>query len=144
MGVLNTFNQFAAAFESAVNDNNWSQLAPFLSEGASYVNIGGPDPKSTGRDAVINFLKNDVANTDKRFDSRSLIALTPPLIHGPRLSRKWRCTYTLKDTPNLIVEGEARYLIENELIKEIEEEVTTETTRNINEWMQLYANRLLK
>jgi len=144
MSVISTFNQFAAAFEAAVTDNNWSQLSPFLGENVSYINIGGPDSKVTGRDAVINFLKNDVENTDKRFDSRTLIALTPPLVNGSQLSRKWRCIYTLKNTPDLVTEGEARYLINNDLIEKIEEEATTDTIQKINEWMQQYAERLQK
>ena len=142
MDNIDTFNKFAAAFEDAVEDDDWTRLEQYLAEDATYLNVGGPDPKSEGRDAVIAFLKADVANTDRRFDSRKLIALTPPIAEGERLSRQWRCTYSLLDTPDLVVEGEARYLFETGLIKELEEEVTVDAMKGLVEWMENYGEKL--
>lgn len=142
MNNIETFNNFAAAFEDAVKDDNWTRLEKYLAEDATYLNVGGPDPKCKGRDAIIAFLKSDVSNTDRRFDTRSLNALTPPVIDGERLTRQWRCTYTLAEAPDLIVNGEARYLFENGLIKEIEEEVTSGSMLNFEEWMGKYGGRL--
>jgi ketosteroid isomerase-like protein len=142
MGIINRFESFAADFEAAVEDDDWSRLGKYLTENATYLNVGGPDPKCEGRDAILAFLKADVANSDKRFDSRSLIALTPPTAEGNRLSRQWRCTYTLAGVPDLVVEGEARYVFEGELIKAIEEEITPASMQNLGEWMQQYGDRL--
>ena len=142
MNSIETFNKFAAAFEDAVEDNDWSRLEPYLADDVTYLNVGGPEPKTEGRDAVIAFLKADVANTDMKFDSRTLMALTPPITEGKRLSRQWRCTFSLADTPDLVVEGEARYLFENGLIKEIEEEATIEAMKGLGEWMGKYEERL--
>ena len=143
MNNIDIFNHFAAAFEATVKDDNWSRLGGYLAEDATYLNVGGPDPKSEGRDAIIKFLKKDVANSDRRFDSRTLIALTEPAIKGDRLSRKWRCTYTLEGAPDLVVEGEARYRFEDSLIKEIEEEITGESMQNLQKWMGSYGDKLL-
>jgi hypothetical protein len=142
MNNIDTFNKFAAAFEDAVEDDDWSRLEEYLADDVTYLNVGGPDPKSEGSAAVIAFLKADVANTDRRFKSRNLIALTPPVTEGERLSRQWRCTYSLEDTPDLVVEGEARYLFKNGLIKEIEEEVTVDAMKALGEWMEKYGERL--
>jgi hypothetical protein len=142
MSNIETFNRFAAAFEDAVKDDNWSRLEKYLTEDATYLNVGGPDPKCEGRNAIIAFLKSDISNTDRRFDTRRLVALTPPSTDGDRLARQWRCTYTLAETPDLIVSGEARYLFEHGLIKEIEEEVTSESMLNIAEWMGKYGDKL--
>jgi len=142
MDNIDTFSKFAAAFEDAIEDDDWTRLEQYLAEDATYLNVGGPDPRSEGRDAVIAFLKADIANTDMRFDSRKLIALTPPITEGERLSRQWRCTYSLADTPDLVVEGEARYLFENGLIKEMEEEVTVDAMKGLGEWMEKYGERL--
>jgi ketosteroid isomerase-like protein len=142
MGIIETFENFAADFEAAVEDDDWSRLGKYLTENATYLNVGGPDPKCEGRDAILAFLKTDVANSDRRFDSRSLIALTPPTVEGNRLSRQWRCTYTLAGVPDLVVEGEARYVFEAELIKEIEEVITPASMQNLGEWMQQYGDRL--
>ena len=139
---IDIFNKFAAAFESAVEDDDWPRLAEFLAENVTYLNVGGPDPRIEGRDAVIGFLKEDVSNNDKRFDTRTLVALTRPEAEGDRLSRLWRCTYTLEGAPDLVFEGEARYRFENNLITEIEEELTRESNKNLEEWMQEYGQRL--
>lgn len=142
MGIINTFESFAADFEAAVEDDDWSRLGKYLTENATYLNVGGPDPKCEGRDAILAFLKADVANSDRRFDSRTLIALTPPVAEGNHLSRQWRCTYTLASVPDLVVEGEARYVFEGDLIKGIEEEITPASMQNFGEWMQKYGDRL--
>ena len=142
MNNIDTFNGFAAAFEEAVEDDNWTRLEKYLANDATYLNVGGPDPKSEGRDTVVAFLKTDVANTDRRFDKRTLTALSSPVTEGDSLSRQWRCTYSLSETPDLVVEGEARYLFENGLIKEIEEEVTSDSMQKLGEWMEKYGDRL--
>lgn len=144
MSIVDIFESFAAAFEAALEDDDWSRLEKYLAEDATYVNVGGPDPKSEGREAIIAYLKEDVSNTDRRFDSRTLVALTPPEAEGNRLSRHWRCTYTLSGAPDLLVEGEARYLFEGDLIKEIEEEITARSAQILEDWMQKYGNKLIK
>ncbi len=142
MGIIDAFERFAADFERTIEDDDWSRLEKYLAEDATYLNVGGPDPKCAGREAIIAFLKADVSNTDRRFDTRTVIALTPPTAEGSRLSRQWRCTYTLAEVPDLVVEGEARYLFEGDLIKEIEEELTAVSMQKFDEWMRNYGDRL--
>lgn len=142
MGIIEIFESFAADFEAAVQDDNWSRLEKYFTKDATYLNVGGPDPKCEGRDAILAFLKEDVSNNDRRFDTRTLIALTPPSAEGDRLSRRWRCTYSLAGAPDLVVEGEARYRFEGDLIKQIEEEATAASMQNVDEWMQKYGDRL--
>ena len=142
MGIIDRFEDFAADFEVAIEDDDWSRLEKYLAEDATYLNVGGPDPKCVGREAIIAFLKADVSNTDRRFDTRTLVALTPPIAEGNRLSRHWRVTYTLAGAPDLVLEGEARYLFEGDLIKEIEEEATAVSIQKLDEWMRNYGDRL--
>ncbi len=142
MGIIDIFESFAADFETTVQDDNWSRLEKYLAEDATYLNVGEPDPKCKGRAAILTYLKEDVSNIDRRFDMRILIALKPPTADGNRLSRRWRGTYTLAGASDLIVEGEARYLFEGDLIKEIEEEPTAVSMQKVNEWMQKYGDRL--
>jgi len=139
---IEIFESFAAEFEAAVEDDDWSRLEKYLAEDATYLNVGGPDPKCEGHTAILAFLQEDVSNTDRRFDTRTLVALTPPTVDGDRLSRRWRCTYTLAGTPDVVVEGEARYRFEGDLIKEIEEEPTPASMQKVGDWMQKYGDRL--
>ena len=142
MSIVDQFNAFAADFESCIADDNWSRLEKYFVEDASYWNVGGPDPKITGRAAIVDYLKDNVANTDRRFASRGLQAITEPAVTGNRLSRRWRVTYTLPGAPDLVVEGEARYEFEGELIRRLEEEATAESMQRYMAWMQEYGSRL--
>lgn len=142
MSIIARFERFAADFETAVGDNDWSRLQRHLANDAIYLNVGGPDPKIEGRKAILDYFEQDVSDFDRRFDGRSLVALTPPAAEGDRLSRRWRCTYSLAGTPDLVVEGEARYVFERDLIKEIEEEPTADSMRKVDEWMRQYAGKL--
>ena len=142
MSIVDIFYSFAADFELAIQDDDWSRLEKYFADDATYLNVGGPDPKSEGRKAILTYLKEDVARYDRRFDSRMLTPLTSPHVGGNRLTRRWRGTYTLAGAPDLVVEGEARYLFEGELIKEIEEEVTPTSMQQVEKWMQEYADKL--
>ena len=142
MGIIDTFEGFATDFEVTIKDDDWSRLEKYFAEDATYLNVGGPNPKYEGREAILEFFKADVANTDRRFDSRSLVALTPPTVAGDRLSRRWRCTYTLAGAPDLVVEGEARYQFEGDLIQELEEELTAASMQKVDEWMRKYGEQL--
>ena len=142
MGIIDTFESFAADFEAAVADDNWSRLEQYLAKDATYLNVDGPDPKFEGRQAILTFLQADVRDSDRRFDSRTLVALTPPTANGNRLSRRWRCTYTLAGAPDLVIEGEARYLFEGNMIKAIEEQPTPAAMQRLDEWMRTYGDRL--
>ncbi len=142
MSIIDRFEAFAADFEFAVEDDDWTRLEKHLLEDATYLNVESPDPKNAGRASVIAYLQTDVSTVDRRFDHRDLIALTPPVAVGNRLTRRWRCTYRLAGAPDLVAEGEARYLFEGDLIKEIEEEPTAASVQQFGEWMEQYGNLL--
>ena len=142
MSIIDRFEAFASEFAAAVQDDDWSRLKKYLAEDATYLNVGGTDPKSVGCQAVLAYLKADVSVVDRHFDHRDLVALTPPVAEGNRLARRWRCTYRLAGAPNLVVEGEARYLFEGDLIKEIEEEPTAASIQKLAEWMEQYGDLL--
>ena len=136
------FDDFAADFERAVSDDDWSRLMPYLAEDATYINVGFQKEKLRGRDAILEFLQQDVDHSDRRYDSRSLAAVSEPVVDGQHLSRRWRSTYTLHGAPDLVLEGEARYRFEHGLIEEIEQELTPESVQMLERWMQKYGSKL--
>ena len=142
MSIIDKFESFATDFELTVQDDDWSRLEKYFAKDATYLNAGSHDPKCEGREAILAYFKNDVSNYDRLFDSRTLVALTLPVTEGNRLSRRWRCIYSLAVTPDLVVEGEARYVFEGDLIKEIEEEPTSASMQRVDEWMQKYGDKL--
>lgn len=142
MAIIDRFKEFAADFEATVQDDDWNRLERHFTHDATYQNVGGPDPLIKGRERILAFLKKDVSENDRKFESRTLIALSEPVVRQNRLSRRWQCTYTLTRVPDLVVEGEARYLFEGELIKAIEEEVSSESMEKYAKWMQEYGSKL--
>jgi hypothetical protein len=142
MSIINQFHAFAADFETCVADDEWARLEKYFVDNASYWNVGGPDPKITGRKAILDYLKDDVAKNDRRFDARILEAITEPGVTGNKLSRKWRCTYKASGAPDLIIEGEARYEFEGELIRSLEEQLSSESMQQYVAWMQKYGSKL--
>ena len=139
MNIIDRFNAFAADFEACVADDHWQRLEAYFAENATYWNVGGPDPRINGRSAIVDYLKNDFSNSDRRFDSRELQALSKPKMVGKKLSRDWRCTYKLAGAPDLILEGEARYEFGGELILSLEEEITPESMGRYVEWMEKFG-----
>ena len=142
MSIIDRFNAFAEEFEACVTDDHWERLEEYFTENATYWNVGSPDPRVEGRSAILDYLKNDVSNNDRRFTSRELRALSSPKVVGEKLSRNWRCTYKLLGAPDLVIEGEARYEFVGELILSIEEEITSESKERYLEWMEKYASLL--
>jgi len=142
MDLIDRFNSFAADFEACVADDQWDRLEAYFAANAMYWNVGGPDPRIKGRSEIIDYLKNDIAKNDRRFDSRTLQGLSEPTVAGQKLSRRWRCTYKLAGAPDLVVEGEARYEFDGELIGSLEEEITPNSMARYVEWMRNYGSKL--
>ena len=142
MDIIEIFESFAADFEAALEDDNWLRLKKYFTEDATYLNVGVPDSKSVGPDAIITFFKKDVTDTDRKFDTRKVVALSSPTTDGNRLSRRWCATYKLSGVPDLVIEGESRYLVEGDLIKEIEAELTEDSMKTHVEWMSKYGDKL--
>ena len=140
--IIDIFESFAADFEATLRDDNWSRLKKYFTPEATYKNVGDSNSECRGQEDILSYLKTDVSTFDRKFDSRNLIALNPPEIKENQLSRKWQTTFTLKGTPDLIIEGEARYFFEGKLIKGIEEEITPESLQKLDQWLKVYGIKL--
>lgn len=142
INLIDRFNSFAEDFEACVTGDDWQKLGEYFTEDATYWNVNGPDPVVKGRMAIVEYLKADVSNNDRRFDSRNLQALSEPKVVGNTLSRLWRCTYTLAGSPDLVTEGEARYEYSGGLISSLEEQITQTSMERYAEWMDKFGARL--
>ncbi len=142
MDIKVVFENFAADFERTIVDDDWTRLEKYFADDATYLDVGEQKGKLKGPANIINHLKESVENTDRKFRSRTLIALTDPRVEGNRLNRKWRAIYTLTGAPDLVVEGEARYMIEDDLIKEVGQELTPESGQIYEQWMNENGNKI--
>lgn len=71
MSVLEQWREWIDAFDTAVEDDNWSRLSPYLADDVVYRVTGAPFATHLrGRDAVLNGLERSVRNFDQRMDGR--------------------------------------------------------------------------
>ena len=139
MSIAQRFQAFAADFEVCVADDRWERLENYLAEDAIFVNAGTGDAPIVGKAAIVDYFRRDVSGTDRRFDSRRREAVTEPKVDGNRLRRRWRCTYTLTDAPDLVVEGEARYEFQGDLIQSMEQRLAPDALQRYVAWMEEYG-----
>ena len=68
---MKVFMDYAAAFEQTFIDDDWSRLAPFFSEDATYEVRGGPMACNiSGRDAIFAGLRKSIDGMDRRCSDR--------------------------------------------------------------------------
>jgi hypothetical protein len=51
--MIERFKDYTVALEEAYHDDDWSRLAPYIAEKATYRSYYGGDLEVTGRDAVL-------------------------------------------------------------------------------------------
>jgi len=105
MGMIECFKEYTVALEEAYHDDDWSRLAPYFAEKATYRSYYGGDLEVTGRDAVLKQFRSDAESFDRKFDSRRV-----EYFDGPREERggaftMWRVTYSKEGVPDLVLTG---------------------------------------
>ena len=75
MSIQDRYFEYADAFEKSYEDDDWSRLAQYFTEDASY--DGGDEDTAHGRDAVLAKLEAAVNGMDRRMDSRKVDLSSP-------------------------------------------------------------------
>ena len=78
---MQSFFDYAAAFEAAYSADDWQLVAPHLTDDIVSVVEDVPQPvggRHEGRDAVLDAFRTSCASFDRRFDVRE-----PRLVEGP-------------------------------------------------------------
>jgi hypothetical protein len=111
---LPAFGTYAAAFEESLLDDDWTRLEQYFSPGATYP--PGDGTKASGRDAVIETLKDSVNTLERKCDSRD--ALGDPEISESEdtITLKFTINYSSKGLPGLILRGHETAQFSNGLI----------------------------
>jgi len=105
MGMVERFKDYTNALEEAYHDDDWSRLAPYFAEKATYRSYYGADLEVTGRDGVLKQIRDEAHSFDRKFDSRRV-----EYFNGPREERggvftMWRVTYSKAGVPDLVLVG---------------------------------------
>jgi hypothetical protein len=130
MGQIERFQAYAAAFEEAFKNDDWSVVEPYFTEDAVYEIFGG-EPfagRHEGRDAILAYMKQSLDGFDRRFESRALDTLEGPSLKDGAVWMRWRVTYRVADAPPLVVEGEETATFEGDRIRRLEDQMPADAS----------------
>jgi len=103
------FEQYAADFEVAYENDDWSLVERHFAEDAVYETLAGPPMGACheGRDAVLASFKQVLDAFDRRFDSREVTFLEGPEMRDGSVWLRALANYAVAGAPDLPIEGEA-------------------------------------
>jgi hypothetical protein len=144
---LQVFMDYAAAFEETYVDDDWSRLAPFFTEGATYEVRGGPLAcKITGREEIFSGLKKSIEGLDRRCSDRQLELTDGPNIvdtdDGSELSLGWNVIYQYKEAPKVTLPGRSVFTIAAGVIVAMRDEYDDNEMGAVSAWMLEYGEGL--
>jgi len=133
MSNLQTFADYAAAFEDTYADDNWARLEQFFTKDAVY--LPGDGTEAAGRGNVLQALENSVNSLDRTFDSRSLAEGPPPTEEGDVVTLIWTLVLSKQGKPDLRLSGRELLTFSGGAIKRMEDIFDEGTVDNMGAWM---------
>jgi hypothetical protein len=111
---IDRFLTYAAAFESAYANDDWTVLEPFFTDDATSELNGA---RVEGRQAVITSFRDACALFDRRFDSRTMRLVEGPAIQDGAVHIKAVNHYRRAGLEPLDLHGEEWFYFEGDRIK---------------------------
>ena len=148
MSSIPRFVQYAAAFEKAFVDDDWSAVEPFFTEDAEYeVGLGPPfTPESgsciRGRDAVLAWFKHVLDDFDRRFATRELTLLDGPRADGNAVWLRGRGRYTTPHAPDLVFELEETATFDGDRIRRLEDRYAESDVSAMRAYVEAHGAKL--
>ncbi len=144
MSIVERFTAYAAAFEDAYASDDWSKLDPFFTEDAVYETLADPPfgGSIAGREAIKTHFKQICAGFDRRFDSRAVELLTPPVDRGGAVWFRWAAIYTLAGAPALRMEGEETAVFAGDRIRRLEDRMPPATLQGTQAYLVEHGAKL--
>lgn len=138
---------YAAAFEQTYIDDDWTRVAPFFAEDASYEVRGGPLAcKIIGREGILHGLKKSIDGLDRRCDDRIIKVTGGPQAtstdDGYELSIDWHVSYQYGDAPQAGFAGHSVVNIADGVIVALRDEYAPEEMERFGAWMLEYGEGL--
>ena len=103
MSNMSTFINYAAAFDQALVDDNWSSIEQFFAPNAVY--LPGDGSVATGRKAVLAALKASVSRLERKCDTRTLMGAPDVSEAEDLITLKYSIKYTKRGVCDYILSG---------------------------------------
>ena len=136
------FLEYAGAFERAYASDDWSLIAEFFSEEATY-RVVGPDrlaPQLSGRPAVLDYFRWITTTFDKRCEERKLVPIEAPVEKDGRVVLHGAAVYRMKDGERCHVILTETAWFEGDQIRQLVDELTPGTVHELQLWLDRYPD----
>lgn len=145
MSQLSSMFAYAQAFELAYLSDDWSVLAPLLTDDAKHVvTDGGPllDRNDRGRNEVLDGFRNAVHEHDRRFDLRIPEIFEGPVARDDGIWMRFGLTTRRAGLPDLTVHGEHLVRFDENKITAIEEKILDGSGARTSAFFEQHAAEL--
>ncbi len=144
MSNIPRFAAYAAAFEKAYEDDEWSALEEFFSEDAVY-EIGMPilgAERCEGRDAILGWFKDVLDRFDRNFESRELEAIEGPREEGNEVWLRGAAIYRAPGVPEFRLVLKETLRFEGDRIVHLEDQYTDEMKEETDRFIREYGSKI--
>jgi hypothetical protein len=145
MNIKDRFLEYADAFEITYEDNDWSRLESFFTEGAVYetlpIELFGESASSLA--AVMAKLEGSINGLDRLMDTR-VVELTPPITEGDTVRTNWTASYSKSGLPDLKIGGIEYARFEGDRIALLRDELDPGTEGELASWLAQHGESLSK
>ncbi|MCG8435127.1 MAG: nuclear transport factor 2 family protein [Gammaproteobacteria bacterium] len=131
MNNLPTFGAYAAAFEETLVDDDWSRLEAYFTEDAVY--LPGDGTQATGRDAVLEALRDSVNRLDRKSDAREVAGAPDVSEDGDTVTLKFTVVFKKAGLPDLNLVGVETAQFRDGAIQRMEDVI--EDPQAMQDWM---------
>jgi hypothetical protein len=138
------FAAYAAAFEKAYENDDWSVVEPFFTESAVYdVSLGAPfGGRFEGRDAILAYFKRILDQFDRRFETREIALIEGPREDGDSVWIRGSARYRAAGVPELFFELEETAHFDDQRIRLLEDRYDGATERAVDAYLEEHGAAL--
>jgi len=140
VNIQERFLAYAADFEVSYENNDWSLLAQYFTEDASY-DSGDGAPIAEGREAVLQKFEGAVDGLDRKMGKREIIpgALSTD---GDTVVLEWTARYTTEGLPVLEINGTEYARFEGDRMAELRDVISDQSMATVGEWLTAHGGSL--
>jgi hypothetical protein len=145
--MINHWLKYAAAFEDAIDDNDWAPVADCFHPQATYVRHSDDErlhtPEVKGNTDIAANFASSVEQFDRRFTSRNLSNVHIASVNKSDLHHEFNITYKADGLPDLEFSGHENYVFDSEgLIVSLEEVISPGVGTKVVGWLMQHAAKL--
>jgi len=140
MSNLERFTAYAEAFEETLLDDDWVRLEQYFSPDAVY--LPGDGNEATGRESVLQTLRDSVNSLDRKFDSREFAEEPIVAESGDTVTFSFKVKYAKDGLPDLMIFGTERASFANGVIERMEDFLDEHAAAEMADWLEKHQQSL--